>query len=226
MRLTKNQWEDAITDITNKIMTGLQAGTTWSETPAQGELPEILFGEMKHCIGLDDERPYRRNDHFFYKPYRNYYGTGPSDEPMWGALTEMGYARKDEIGMHHLTLNGIAIVSYQNNIFIYNPGTRTRCLEDAKSFFIQEAVFCGYGCWRPVSKRYMQIACRFTKIQAKNAITDLVDEGWINPSDDKGIMDDGRPFYRKGWTASDKLRATEEYKKAWGEERKIIDRQN
>ena len=78
--LTKEQWMDAIEDIQTKVF--------FDRTQAEGVLPEMLFAEMKHCIGLDYKRPYMRGGMYFYRPYRNDYDAGPRDEPMWEALVE------------------------------------------------------------------------------------------------------------------------------------------
>ena len=218
MGLTKEQWKDAIQDISEEVMSGVWSGSYKSISPAKGKLPEMLFAEMKHCIGLDDQRPYQRAGRYFFKPYRNYYGAGQGDALMWDALTELGFANCDEI--YHLSLNGIVLLSYQTGIYIYNPGDN--CLEDAKDLFILRGVFAGYGCWVPVTKKELKAACHFTERQVNDMMVYLVQGAWIAPMEDKGIADDGIPYYVKGWTASEKLKATEKYKNALKEEEKRV----
>lgn len=44
--------------------------------------------DMRHCIGLDRQSPYRRNNCLYYKPYRNYFTTSSngSDYCNWVGL--------------------------------------------------------------------------------------------------------------------------------------------
>ena len=49
MGLTKEQWMDAIEDIKTKVF--------FDAIQAEGKLLELLFEAMKHCIGLDYNRP-------------------------------------------------------------------------------------------------------------------------------------------------------------------------
>lgn len=51
--------------------------------------------KAKHCIGLDYKKPYKRHGKKFYKPYRNFYCTSPTDK-IWNELKEKGYAVNDE----------------------------------------------------------------------------------------------------------------------------------
>lgn len=53
----------------------------------------------KHCIGLDRKKPYIRHGKKFYKPYRNYYSTGASDEE-WDMMVSAGYAKRGEKNSH------------------------------------------------------------------------------------------------------------------------------
>lgn len=50
---------------------------------------------MKHCIGLDNKKPYIRHGKKFYRPYRNYYFTGAPDEE-WDIIVSAGYANHGE----------------------------------------------------------------------------------------------------------------------------------
>lgn len=47
----------------------------------------------KHCIGLDRKEPYVRHGKRFYRPYRNYFSTGP-DLENWEIMVISGYARR------------------------------------------------------------------------------------------------------------------------------------
>ena len=58
------------------------------------ELPERYVKAMVHCIGLDQKNPYKRHGKLFYKPYRNYFATGPNCDnvDIWLDLEKRGYA--------------------------------------------------------------------------------------------------------------------------------------
>lgn len=55
--------------------------------------------EMQHAIGLDYKKPYKRHGKLFYKPYRNYFCTNPSNK-LWQGLVNLGYAQMGEIQKH------------------------------------------------------------------------------------------------------------------------------
>lgn len=213
MGLTKEQWMDAIEDIKTKVF--------FDGTQAEGKLPEMLFAEMKHCIGLDYKRPYMRGGMYFYRPYRNDYDAGPKDEPMWEALIEKRLAW---IGaMYHLSIEGIYLLSLQTGIYIYNPSVGERLLREVKDYFIDRGVDCSYGCWYPITKGEVMRGCLLTREKVNWAIQKLLEEGWIEHDEYAGRTGDGFPVYRRGFTASKKLEETDEYKKAWKEECEAID---
>lgn len=224
MGLTKELWMDAIEDIAEKVLAGVRPGKQATETPGEGKLPEMLFAAMKHCIGLDDQKPHRRCGKYFYDPYRNFYDAGPGDEPMWEALVEKGFAWKKS--MYHLTLGGLSLLGRQTGIYIYNPNRMDRLLREVKDYFILRACDCSYGCWYPVTKNEVRTACFLTKKLTDWAIEKLLEEGWIIRDEDSGKDSDGFPYFRKGFRASAKLEETEEYKKAWKEECDRIDAMN
>lgn len=218
MGLTKEQWMDVIKDIKYKAFSVFGIPT---ETPIRGELPDILFAEMEHCIGLDYKKPYMRAEKYFYKPYRNHYVAVPEDEPMWEALVEKRLAW---IGaMYHLSIEGIYLLSWQTGIYIYNPNGGERLLREVKDYFIYRGVDCSYDCWRPVTKSDVEGACILTRKKADLVIKKLLEEGWIVPYKDAGKTTEGFPYCRIGFRASEKLERTEEFEKAWKEECESLD---
>lgn len=207
MGISKDMWIDALKDIAEKTMSG---------NKAKGKLPDILFADMEHCIGLDDKKPYKRAGRSFYKPYRNYYDTGDIDSPMWGAMAETNLARKDD--MYHLTATGVCLLGWQKDIYIYNPelGHVQNLLRDGKDLFINHGVYCGYGCWIPTTKKEIKHYLLLTGKDTDALVSMLEDEGWIVRETYGGCTEDGRPFCHKGWVASQKLRETPE----WSESQK------
>lgn len=213
MGLTKEQWMDAIEDIQTKVFL--------DRTQAEGVLPEMLFAEMKHCIGLDYKRPYMRGGKYFYRPYRNDYDAGPRDEPMWEALVEKHLAWR--VTNYHLTIKGFYLLGLQTGIYIYNSSEGNRLLREVKDYFIDRGVDCSYGCWYPITKGEVMRGCLLTREKVNWAIQKLLEEGWIEHDEYAERTDDGFPVYRRGFTASKKLEETDEYKRAWKEECEAID---
>lgn len=213
MELTKEQWMDAIEDIQTKVF--------FDGTQAEGKLPEMLFAEMKYCIGLDYKRPYMRGGMYFYRPYRNDYDADPRDEPMWEALVEKHLAWR--VTMHHLTIKGFYLLGLQTGIYIYNSSEGDRLLREVKDYFIDRGVDCSYGCWYPITKGEVMRGCLLTREKVNWAIQKLLEEGWIEHDEYAGRTGDGFPVYRRGFTASKKLEETDEYKRAWKEECEALD---
>lgn len=79
---------------------------------------------MKHCIGLDNAKPYKRNGKLFYKPYRNYFaieeGCDGFDE--WDTMRLTGFAdrRNNGKGVFYLTRAGLDYLSVKLGITIYD----------------------------------------------------------------------------------------------------------
>ena len=67
----------------------------WNNRADSGEvaltIKEIEF--MYHAVGMEDYVHYRQNSRT-YNMYRNYYGAGPADVPIWDGLVEKGLAKK------------------------------------------------------------------------------------------------------------------------------------
>lgn len=76
----------------------------------------------KHCIGLDQKKPYIRHGKKFYKPYRNYYEAGGQDIIIWLSLCELGYVKKyrNETHTFYLTRRGLDWLGKELGIYIYN----------------------------------------------------------------------------------------------------------
>ncbi|MCD8398125.1 MAG: hypothetical protein LUD12_13270 [Lachnospiraceae bacterium] len=59
----------------------------------------VYISLMKHCIGMDSRKPYKRHGKIFYKPYRNYFSTAEKgkDAENWKTIMDAGYAKRREI---------------------------------------------------------------------------------------------------------------------------------
>lgn len=88
------------------------------------ELTEKEINVMKHCIGLNYKKPYKRHGREFYKPYRNRYATYVYNE-IWNGLVGKGLAKHMEVNekqqtMFYLTGNGIDALSNAIGVYIYD----------------------------------------------------------------------------------------------------------
>ena len=80
---------------------------------------------MRHALGLDNNRPYKRHGKLFYKPYRNYFQTGVDtvDYPYWERIEKAGLAKVREDGMnlwYSLTRSGMDWLGQHDGIHIYD----------------------------------------------------------------------------------------------------------
>lgn len=79
----------------------------------------------KHCIGLDNKKPYKRHRKMFYKPYRNGFSTSRDFED-WETMKQAGYAERSKEKNHHggyiywLTRCGLDWLGEQLGVHIYD----------------------------------------------------------------------------------------------------------
>ena len=88
-------------------------------------LTERHIKAMKHCIGLDQKKPYKRHGKSFYRPWRNYYATGQNCDgiDIWLDLEKRGYAVHgfgDYRWTFALTDFGLECLGMHLNVKIYN----------------------------------------------------------------------------------------------------------
>lgn len=81
--------------------------------------------DMRHCIGLDRQSPYRRSNCLYYRPYRNYFTTSSngSDYCNWVDLESKGLSAREapESTTFHLTPYGFETLSrYLDVTFIHD----------------------------------------------------------------------------------------------------------
>ena len=88
-------------------------------------LTEKQIKVMKHCIGLGQKYPYKRHGRLFYRPYRNFFATGPSCDgvDIWLDLEKQGYAMRG-VGVFRwtfcLTGFGLDVLGRHLNVKIYD----------------------------------------------------------------------------------------------------------
>ena len=174
-----------------------------------------LINQTEHCVGLDYKKPYKRNGKLFYKPYRNYFDT---EDVMWDALVEIGYAYKNR--MYHLTIDGLSWLSSMNNIYIYNhySDSPPDIYWEVMKFFCECDVAVCYGCWFPVSAKSCAANLRLPILEIRNAIKRLIGEGYLVKSHYGGIDEEGFPYCVHGYYSTPKMRETDEWIKAYKKE--------
>ena len=184
---------------------------------------EILFPEitkyhvelMLHAIGLDDESPKRSRTGEYYYPYRNYYDVSESKE--WEELVEMGYARKSSDAMYHVTNSGLCMLFILTNVKIYSPAARYEAttIREVFGFLCEADVFCGYGCWLPVSCGYCATCTNIPLHKVRKAMRTLIELGYACKTHYSDYDDNSlRPIYTRGYGLTEKARETEIHKRA------------
>lgn len=88
------------------------------------ELTSKEINEMKHCIGMDYKKPYKRHGKEFYKPYRNRYATYIHDE-VWNGFVGKGFAGHEMVDeqqrtVFYLTRKGLDTLGDVIGVHIYD----------------------------------------------------------------------------------------------------------
>lgn len=86
---------------------------------------EAQIKAMKHCIGMDYKNPYKRHGKQFYRPWRNYYETGPGCDghALWVDLGRRGYAKHrqtNNVWVYWLTRSGLDALEHVTEVRIYD----------------------------------------------------------------------------------------------------------
>ena len=88
------------------------------------ELTSKEVNSMRHCIGMDYKRTYKRHGKEFYKPYRNRYATYVYDG-IWNGLVGKGFAEHEMVDekqrtVFYLTRKGLDALGELIGVFIYD----------------------------------------------------------------------------------------------------------
>lgn len=179
---------------------------------------------MLHAIGLDDESPKRSRSGEYYYPYRNHYNAG-SESKAWEELIALGYARKSSDAMYHVTLSGLNMLSNMTGVKIYSPAARYKATTIRKvfDFLCKTAVFCGYGCWIPVSCEECATQTNIPTHKVREAMHVLIEQGYVCKTHYSGYDDNKLvPVYIRGYACTEKARLTDLHKRARENERRRI----
>lgn len=176
-------------------------------------LSENEVRKMEHCVGFDRKKIYHRGGTAYYKPYRNYYDAGGTDMRVWERLAEKGFAdcaepKKDGGKYYWLNRNGLNILSAYEECFIYSEnanGNEIDASEDVIDILLEDAVYCGYGCWIPSGARNIAIRARLPYKLTLSTLKYLRNKcGYVAHYYEGGCNDDGEVHCTHGWTLTKK----------------------
>lgn len=87
-----------------------------------GVTVEEIVETCKHMVGLDYHKPYHRHGRAFYRPYRNYFCSGPAGyQPLDALLDDLVCSeRKENYVWYSLTRTGLDWLGRRLNITIYD----------------------------------------------------------------------------------------------------------
>lgn len=201
---------------------------------AKTVLTSAEVADMEHCIGWNRRKTYCRNGMRYFKPYRNHFDPGGSDIPIWEGLFEKGYAdrskKMDLYGgrMYWLNRSGLNILSAYKEVFIYSDnanGNEIDASRDVLDILLDDAVYCGYGCWVPSSSKDIALRARLPHKLALSTLRYLQSEGYAKHVYEGGCDSDGYPHCTHGWILGKKWidEHQTEYKAAQIAEYKRID---
>ena len=189
---------------------------------AKNVLSEKEVEKMEHCIGYRPEKVYRRSGSRYFKPYRNYFYPGGTDAAVWEGLKEKGFADcgdADKNGHRTYWLNhsGMNVLSAYKRVFIYSDsanGNEIDAQYDVLKVLLDDAVFCGYGCWMPSGARSIALRARLPLKLTLSTLKYLKDKcGYAAHVYEGGADDEGFPHCTHGWTLTKKW--TDEHPKEY-----------
>lgn len=201
------------------------------EARAKQLVNETEIKLMEHCIGFNEKGAYYRSGRFYFKPYRNHFNPGGTDKEIWAGLKEKGLAdcRLYDNGEYNYWVNssGLAILSAIEHCHIYSDaasGNRIDASRDVIKALLDDAVYCGYGCWLPSGADDIAKRARLPKRLTIETLRYLRDEkGYAKHVYEGGIDDEGFPHCTHGWILTQKwidehrdryvARQQEEYKR-------------
>jgi len=169
--------------------------------------------KMEHCVGFDRKKIYRRNGVPYFKPYRNHFMPGGSDNAIWENLKERGFAdcsNADDQGHRYywMTHEGLNILSAYDRVFIYSDsanGNEIDASYDVLQVLLDEAVYCGYGCWIPTPAKEIAKRARLPLKLTLDTLHYLRDKcGYAALTYEGGVDDEGFPHCNHGWVLSKK----------------------
>lgn len=176
-------------------------------------LSETEIDRMKHCIGYRPEKVYHRNGAAYYKPYRNYYDPGGKDIEIWQGLKEKGFAESGKLdddghGFYWLNMRGLNILSAALEVFVYSDASTGNEIDAAPNVIetlLDDAVYCGYGCWLPTSAKDIAIRVRLPYKMTLETLRYLAEKcGYVRKECYGGIDDEGFPHCTNGWVLTKK----------------------
>lgn len=179
---------------------------------ARKAISEAEQAKMGHCIGFDVRKTYERSGQKYFRPYRNHFNPGGTDKDIWAGLKEKGFAdcRVYENGEYNywVTANGLSALSALEFVYIYSVNARGNEIDasyDVIEVLIEDAVYCGYGCWIPSSADDIAKRARLPKQLTVETLHYLEREkGYVAHVYEGGCDDEGFPHCTHGWVLTKK----------------------
>lgn len=104
------------------------------------QLSSEQIDQMKHCIGLNRRKPYRRHGKLFYKPYRNYFDCGYAVDYYgkgWYELTKAGFeVLSSATGIQIYDVIAAFVPALPKRLYVIGPGIIDSAGDEA---FFEEA---------------------------------------------------------------------------------------
>lgn len=186
------------------------------------EITEEQVNLMLHAIGADSTKARKYKGKYYYYAYRNGFDAGGNDISKWDELVSIHLAEKNRV--YHVTRLGINVLEVLTNSRIY----LVDCVADAKSkvlsYLIANDCYCGYGCWIPVPIKAIANNLHATERVVRETLRVLADDGLVVKTYYGECDDEGFPHCWHGWGLTDKARQLDEYKQAWEEECRKVER--
>lgn len=198
----------------------------WRESRARELVNATEIKKMEHCIGFEPKDAYWRNGRYYFKPYRNHFSPGGSDKDIWAELKKKGLADGGDT-YYYVNRAGLAILSAIEHCYIYSDaasGNEVDASGDVIEVLLDDAVYCGHGCWLPSGAGDIARRARLPKKLTIETLKYLRDEkGYTKHVYEGGIDDEGFPHCTHGWILTQKwidehrdryvARQQEEYKR-------------
>lgn len=177
---------------------------------ARFALKEHMIQKMDHCIGYDKRKVYHRNGSAYFIPHQNHFYPGGTDVSIWEVLRDKGLAEcgSGEHPYFWLNKSGLNYLSAYHEVFIYSDnasGNEIDASEDVLEILLDDAVYCGYGCWLPSGSKDIARRARLPHKLALSTLRYLKDKcGYVSHVYEGGCDDEGFPHCTHGWVLTHK----------------------
>ncbi len=176
------------------------------------DYPEVSYYQaemMLHALGADHKAFRKGKNGKTFHAFRNRYVPGGKDIALWDDLTAKEMAEKRE-SVYVVSVTGIRALEFLTQCRIWDDyHCATDCRSAVLHYVMERDVYCGYGCWLPVSISDISLSLAMPRKLVTETIHVLWEEGYVKKGSYGGCTDEGFPYCYHGWYLTDKAR--EEY---------------